>query len=108
HMLKHGARGIGYGLTNGGDDFFHHLPILHAEIAGKLDRELDILRDQPSACCKEDGWVSFSRFEHRLTTFIGPDLGEVFQERLAEDGAASNGTAAQVSRLSGLPRSQIL
>ena len=38
HMLKHRTRGlrasIRNGLTNGGDDLFHHLPVLHAQIAG--------------------------------------------------------------------------
>jgi hypothetical protein len=59
-MLKHGAwrlrAGVGNGLTNGGDDLFHHLPILHAQIAGKLllNRELDLRPNQSSTGGEED------------------------------------------------------
>jgi hypothetical protein len=51
YVLKHGfgwfGASIRNGLTHSGDDLFHHLSILHAQIAGKLllDRQLDILRD---------------------------------------------------------------
>ena len=47
-MLKHRtgrcASSIRDGLANGGDDLFHHLPVLHAQIAGKrlFDRQLDL------------------------------------------------------------------
>ena len=49
-MLEHRTRrlraGVGNGLTNGGDDLFHHLPVLHAQIAGEglLDRNPNVIR----------------------------------------------------------------
>ena len=82
-MLKHRAwqcvSSIRDGLANGGDDLFHHLPVLHAQIAGKLlfDRHPDIVRDQSSTGSEEDGRIGPSRLDHRLTTFFGPNFSEV-------------------------------
>src|SRR5262249_47923999 len=103
YELKHHTRcsrmSIRYRRFHSVQDLHHQIPVSGRETAWELllDRQLDILRDQPSACCKEDGRIRYGRLEYCFTTFIGPDLGKVFQERLAEGGAAPNGTAAQVS-----------
>jgi hypothetical protein len=59
-MLKHRAwrlrAGVRDGLANCGGDLPHHLPILHAWIAGTrlLDRQLDLGADQFGGSCKKD------------------------------------------------------
>ena len=80
-MLKHRAwrcvSSIRDGLANGGDDLFHHLPVLHAQIAGKrlLDRQLDLGADQSGASCKEDAGLIDRRLFHGGATTLGPDRG---------------------------------
>jgi hypothetical protein len=109
HMLKHRAwrcvSSIRDGLANGGDDLFHHLPVLHAQIAGKplFDRHPDIVRDQPSTCSEEDSRIRPSRLDHRLATFFGPDLGEVTKEASRESLASTNGATVQITRLTWFP-----
>ena len=50
HMIEHSGRrlraGIGDGLADGGDHLPHHLPVLHAQVVGKLllDRNSNIIR----------------------------------------------------------------
>ena len=108
-MLKHRTRGlrasIRNGLTNGGDDLFHHLPVLHAQIAGKLlfDRHPDIVRDQSSTGSEEDGRIGPSRLDHRLTAFFGPNFGEVTKEASRERLAGTNGATVQITRLAWFP-----
>ena len=69
--------GVGNGLTNGGDDLFHHLPLLHAQIAGErlLDRQLDLGADQFGASCKEDAGLIDRRLFQGGATTLGPDRG---------------------------------
>ena len=81
HMLEHDARrlraGVRDSLANGGDDLPHHLPILHAQIAGKLllNRELDLRPNQSSTGGEEDTWIILSRLNHRLLAVRSPDPG---------------------------------
>ena len=108
-MLKHRARAticcVWQGLANSGDDLPHHLPILFAQIAGKLllDRELDLRPNQSSTGSEEDGWIIPSRLDHRLTTFLGPDFGEVAKEASRERLASTNGATVQITRLAWFP-----
>ena len=99
------ASSIRNGLTNGGNDLPHYLPILHAQIAGKLlfDRHPDIVRDQSSTGSEEDGRIGPSRLDHRLATFFGPNFGEVTKEASRERLASTNGATVQITRLAGFP-----
>jgi hypothetical protein len=40
--------------------------------------------DQSGTGSEEDSWIIPSRFDHRLATFFGPDLGEVTKEASRE------------------------
>jgi hypothetical protein len=108
-MLKHRAwrcvSSIRDGLANGGNDLPHYLPILHAQIAGKLlfDRHPDIVRDQSGTGSEEDGRIGPSRHDHRLTTFFGPNFGEVTKEASRESLASTNGATVQITRLTWFP-----
>ena len=48
-------------------------------------------------------WIGPSRLDHRLTTFFGPDLGEVTKEASRERLASTNGATVQITRLAWLP-----
>jgi hypothetical protein len=44
------------------------------------------------------------RLDHRLTAFIGPDPGKVFQEGSAEDRSRTNGSAIQNFQIAQVAR----
>ena len=59
----------------------------------------------PGNCCskperhgglgEEGSWIGLGCFNHRLSTFLRPDFGEVFQEGLAEYRAAAERSATR-------------
>src|SRR5215813_12762741 len=102
-MLKYGsgrsASSIGNGMANGGDDVLHHLPVLHAQVAGELllNRELDLGTNQSGTGGEEDGRIGLGRLDHSLTTLIGPDFGEILQKSGREGCPRANWASIRIS-----------
>jgi len=59
--------------------------------------------DQSGTGSEEDSWIIPSRFDHRLATFFGPDLGEVTKEASRERLDEYHGATVQITRLAWFP-----
>jgi hypothetical protein len=51
----------------------------------------------------QSGNLNGRPLEHRLTTFFGPNFGEVTKEASRERLAGTNGATVQITRLAGFP-----
>ena len=94
-MREHGARrlraSIRDGLANGGDN----LRITCQSSMDKLPGNCCSKPERHGGLGEEGSWIGLGCFNHRLSTFLRPDFGEVFQEGLAEYRAAAERSATR-------------
>ena len=91
------------GLANGANDLPHHRPIFGAQISGELllDRNPNVIWDQPSAGGEKYAWLILGRLDHRLAAVVTPDFGEVFQEACRKRRPRTDWSSIRISGLTG-------